>query len=508
VVARYSSLPSPNPGLIQGAAVGNAYSSLPAQKNMGMWVSSSTSQVWGRGIQSDGTQRNVTMATALSSGQAYVLNTMYRQTAISQYVDHGAAGSVTTNGTLSSWTDMAIGCQAGTEGWNGDISEVVVYNVDVNEAQRIIIANYLSAKYGTGLSANDIYREDNSGRGDFDHEVAGIGRVNASNIHTDAKGSGIVRISGATDLGDNEFLMWGHNNGVLGAWGIGDVPGGMQGRLGRVWRVSERNIAGSSAVNVGAVDVEFDLAGLGPVTASHLRLVVDTDNDGAFSDETGSGGAILVAGSRYRFNGVTELQDGRRFTLGTTDMGSTPLPVEFIAFSATRAMDGTVLTMWSTASEQDNDRFTVQRSLDTDQWMDVATVDAVGNSNTLLHYEALDTSAPDDLCYYRVQQTDLDGTTSYTDMVAVVGLDGGPGVLHMSPNPSQGELQFFFNEVREGPALLRLIDPSGRVVFEDRRYDGPSVQLIQLPSDLSNGRYTVLYEDANGRHFGGLVLSR
>lgn len=406
---------------------------------------------------------------------------------------------------------LYIGNERGTTGRviSGDIAEVVAYNTRLNAAQRLVVNNYLAAKYGITLASGDLFVQDNAPNGNFDHDVAGIGRVNGTNLHTEAQGSGVVRMNKAAYAGldDNEYLFWGHNNDHFSALGSTDFPTEMQGRLHRVWRVSEVNNAGG-AVDVGNVDITWDLAGLGPVTASDLRLLVDTDGDGVFADETPISGATNPSGTLYRFWGIAALTNGRRFTIGTINMSATPLPVEFIAFTATREPNGTVLTKWSTASEQDNDRFTVQRSLDTEQWMDVAMVDAVGNSNTVLDYEALDISAPDDLCYYRVQQTDLDGTTTYTDMVAVVGMDSGPGVLQISPNPSQGELRFVLSEVPEGPALLRLIDPSGRVVFEDRRYDGPSGQLIQLPSDLSNGRFTVLYEDANGRHFGGLVLSR
>lgn len=491
VVARYSSLPSPNPGLIQGAATGNAYSSTPAQKNMGMWVSSSTSQVWGRGIQSDGTQRNVTMATSLSSGQAYVLNTMYRQTAISQYVDHGAAGSVATNGTLSSWTDMAIGCQAGTEGWNGDIAEVVAYNVDVNEAQRVIIANYLSAKYGTTLTANDVYREDNVGRGNFDHEVAGIGRINASNMHTDAQGSGIVRISGAAGLGDNEFLFWGHDDGALGAWGVGDVPTGLQGRLQRVWRVSERNTTGAASVDVGAVDVTFDLSGLGPVTPTHLRLLVDTDNDGVFNDETGLSGATLVSGSQYRFSGVTLLQDGRRFTLGTTDMGATPLPVELVNFNASALENGRVQVEWTTASERDNDHFVVERSADLSFWERLARVDGVGNSTVMTHYNLVDPTPVNGTGYYRLVQYDVDSTATTFPMVAVETrglLDG-----HIYPNPSSGGFYLRLPLDQDEEVELQLIDATGRIVVEQhvRWNSGP---LLITPPNNACGLYHLSVE--------------
>jgi hypothetical protein len=406
---------------------------------------------------------------------------------------------------------LYIGNERSTSGReiSGDIAEVIAFNTRLNSAQRIIVNNYLAAKYGRTLSSGDVYVQDNGGNGDFDHDVSGIGRVNGSNQHTDSQGSGVVRISkgGYTGLGNDEFLLWGHNNDHFSALGSTDYPSGMQGRLHRVWRVSEVSSAGT-AVDVGNVDITWDLAGLGPVTASDLRLLVDTDGDGVFSDETPISGATNPSGTLYTFSNTATLVNGRRFTIGTTNMSSTPLPVEFIAFNASRELDGTVLTTWSTATERDNEGFTVQRSSDTQQWADVAGVDAAGNSNTVLHYEVSDPLAPAEVCYYRVKQTDLDGTTTYTNIAAVEGIERDPDDLRIIPNPSQGDLLIVLRDEPSGPELVRLFDPSGRVVFEELWKNGPRGQRIQLPSNLANGRYTIHYEHANGRHIGALVLSR
>src|SRR5690606_9330097 len=55
-VARWSSLPSHNPGTTQAAP--SAFSTSPGDKMIGMCVNDATARICGRGIQSDGTQRN------------------------------------------------------------------------------------------------------------------------------------------------------------------------------------------------------------------------------------------------------------------------------------------------------------------------------------------------------------------------------------------------------------------------------------------------------------------
>ncbi|MDG1477376.1 MAG: hypothetical protein P8Q14_09535, partial [Vicingaceae bacterium] len=228
-------------------------------------------------------------------------------------------------------------CNYGNQGLRGYIYEFIVYDEALNSAQTIIVNNYLSAKYGFTLSANDVYLRDNPGGGNYDHEVAGIGRVDANNIHNDAQGTGMVRILNPTNLNDGEFLMWGHDNGVAEATNTTDVPGIVAARFDRIWRVNERTTS-NTACNVGSIDMRWDLNGLGAITASDLRLLIDDDNDGVFSDETPIAGATDLGGGIYQFAGVTGgaggIRNSRRFTIGTINATQTPLPIDLISFNA------------------------------------------------------------------------------------------------------------------------------------------------------------------------------
>ena len=68
-------------------------------------------------------------------------------------------------------------------------------------------------------------------------------------------------------------------------------------------------------MDVGAVDMSFDLSGLSDVAAPFLWLMVDRDNDGSFADEHPITGAVDEGGGIYSFWGVDALQDDLRFTL-------------------------------------------------------------------------------------------------------------------------------------------------------------------------------------------------
>ena len=68
---------------------------------------------------------------------------------------------------------------------------------------------------------------------------------------------------------------------------------------------------------------------------------------------------------------------------------SYPLPVELLNFSAHCSNDR-VLLLWSTASETNNDYFTVEKSKDMQLWETVVNKDGAGNSNAVLYYSAVD----------------------------------------------------------------------------------------------------------------------
>lgn len=161
----------------------------------------------------------------------------------------------------------------------------------------------------------DIYNEDEPGAGNYDHEVAGIGRINSSNQHNDSQGTGIVRILNPTNLDDNEFLFWGHDNQPLQMNTNIDTPSSIKNRLTRVWRVSESNTSGGD-VDVGNIEMRFDLTGLSNISTNNLRLLIDTNNNGNFNDDPPISGAVNLGNNIYAFNNISSISNNTRFTLG------------------------------------------------------------------------------------------------------------------------------------------------------------------------------------------------
>lgn len=326
--------------------------------------------------------------------------------------------------------------------FRGSIGEVIQYNNVINNSERIIINNYLAAKYGFNLNGDDLYDEDAVGNGNFDHDVAGIGRINASDLHNDSQGTGIVRILNPSDMGDNEFLFWGHDNALQQATNTSDVPFGVQARFERVWRVSEVNLS-SISVDVGAIDMRFDLTGLGAILASDLRLMVDSDNDGLFNDEMAIGGASDLGGNVYEFSSITGIENNLRFTLGTINSGITPLPVELINFSAGVIDNRYVELIWQTYSEVNNDYFTIERSKDLENWEPISVLGGAGNSNSVLDYVDIDSNPFTGISYYRLRQTDFNQQFTFSEIKTIHFGKFEDNDFFGFPNPTHDKIVLF-----------------------------------------------------------------
>lgn len=188
----------------------------------------------------------------------------------------------------------------------GDITELVIYRTTRNEAERVIVDNYLAAKFNQPLNSNDFYTQDDNGSGNFDHKVAGIGQASNGTNHTDSKGTGIVNIKSPTNLNDNEFLFWGENM-IDSNYDFSKITiGKVKYRLNTSWRVSETGDVGN--VNFSVNSSELNLIGV-PLSVP-LKLIRSTTSD--FNTVTAEYDLSLSDGV---YSSIVEFNNNDYFTL-------------------------------------------------------------------------------------------------------------------------------------------------------------------------------------------------
>jgi hypothetical protein len=145
----------------------------------------------------------------------------------------------------------------------------------------------------------------------------------------------------------------------------------------------------------------------------------------------------------------------------TTSATNIPLPIELSSFTA-NARDGKVFLNWTTDSEINNDFFQVQRSQDGAEFESISRIAGAGTTALEKTYQAIDAAPYAGRSYYRLVQTDFDGTKTYSWIVAVE-LDL-PDMLMLYPNPVHPGESPMINYYSEKPEaiLVYVVDASGR----------------------------------------------
>lgn len=129
------------------------------------------------------------------------------------------------------------------------------------------------------------------------------------------------------------------------------------------------------------------------------------------------------------------------------------LPISLIDFRA-KQNDKSVLLNWETASERDNDFYTISRAADGLNFNPIATVKGNNNSISKINYELTDKIPLAGLNYYRLEQTDTDGRKSLVSTLVVDVEKATP--LQIIPNPvvSSFVLHYFVSNAQNLQALI------------------------------------------------------
>ena len=99
------------------------------------------------------------------------------------------------------------------------------------------------------------------------------------------------------------------------------------------------------------------------------------------------------------------------------------LPIELIYFNGKVLNNANFLT-WEVASQLNNDFFTVERSINGYDWVEVETLVGAGTTTEQKKYGAVDTRFDRLVNYYRLKQTDFDGEFEYSKIISIDNRQG------------------------------------------------------------------------------------
>ena len=229
-----------------------------------------------------------------------------------------------------------------------------------------------------------------------------------------------------------------------------------------------------SAAQTPLVTLSWDATSCGVTSLPDLRVAEwylgqwrDRGNGGTTG--TVAAGTVLTAGPQSQFAAPTP------WTLASIS-DENPLPIELISFDAVAQKD-VVLAQWSTTSEWNNEGFNVERSADGLSYASIGQIPGAGNSMQQLWYELVDHSPLPGLSYYRLRQTDLDGTCTLSQVVAV-HFDVDPVDQRLSVHVDGSGIQTW-HDLPSGSSY-ELFDTTGRLLLSGTTHTEGSLILNDL----------------------------
>ena len=285
-----------------------------------------------------------------------------------------------------------------------------------------------------------------------------------------------------------------------------------------------------SVLQNATIEVLGSLVVLGTVTmAQNSSLAVDlSGNVTVGGDFTGSTNATLNVNGTLNIDGNLSLGNNSEVT-GSGSIGVTgtvnipagsdpgniinnnnPQPIELVFFKI--SIEGNrIRSSWQTLTELNNDYFTVERSGDGLEFEAIGRIQGSGSTKEARNYSFTDEWPLAGRSYYRLRQTDFDGTTEIFPAVMVNRSQAASGVM-LSPNPvGEDAPRLVLTGLSEREALrLTVSDLNGRVIWLGSLEPQPGGlidQSIEQIATLQPGVY-LLSATQSGRQFAQKFFKR
>ena len=202
----------------------------------------------------------------------------------------------------------------------------------------------------------------------------------------------------------------------------------------------------------------------------------------------------LTSGNTYLVNIDGLGGSACEYTIEVSDYSL--LPVSLLSFKAFNKGNKNVIE-WVTASEVNNDFFTIEKSTDAVNFEEVKIVKGAGNSNNYEYYSSFDYEPLNAVNYYRLKQTDFDGKSYYPSLIVAVNNTNNLDLFNFSvfPNPNNGkEMRVSIIEQKYNNITITIRDIHGRELYvkpiDIEKNTNNSIP-ISLDNKLSSGLYLI-----------------
>jgi type IX secretion system substrate protein len=383
-------------------------------------------------------------------------------------------------------------------GMNGNdaVYELLSYNSNINNTQRILLENYEANVWGLEsslpTSGYPVYTPPTITT--FNKNLVGIGSFSSTDNYlsslagnTDGLGFSSINTAGGF-LDVTGFVMAAHN-GQNNTVTINSTNPYISSatpisQWNRTW-----NIQKFGGDTTGLVTVSFifsDYNGSAPNTTFVYGLMYNP-SDGSFV----TGGILVptqtttITASAVSF-GVrgSNLKNGYYTVITST---SIILPIILSNFSVFGQPDNNLLK-WTTSQENGADHFDIQRGSDGAQFQTIGTVPATGNSSIPVNYSFTDPNPLSGMNYYRLKMVNQDGSELYSPIKSINFTTSMAVTCSIYPNPATDRIQVVLSNTNS-PIYVSITSMQGAVL---RKTNSGSSNSVLIPvHDLARGIYLV-----------------
>lgn len=405
-------------------------------------------------------------------------------------LSHTVAGNWTDNGTFNSST--------GTITFDGSSAQTI------NGSSGTSFYNFTNSNSSTGITMNSGFT------------VTNTLSMSGATANIDLNGNTLDLSSTGTISGEsNTDRIYGTSGTItttrtLNAPSSEDV-GGMGAVLTSAANLGSTTISRGHAQQTGGGNTSllryYDIT---PTTNTGLSATLrfnyyDNEMNGQSADEadfalwrsTDGGtnwtlrdGTVTAASNYIELTGIDAFS---RWTV--SGKVNSPLPVELIGFKA-ECDFGNIDLQWTTASEQDNDYFSISGSKDGEQYSLLKNIQGAGNANVISEYNVK--IQGQEYEYIQLSQTDYDGNTSI-ESVQHVQCDEGLGNDQFSVQLDK-ESNIIKIDFPNGNAkgMLYIVDVQGRILFEGDYRSGDGLDSESVYLNDPHGMYVIGFQSATG----------
>jgi hypothetical protein len=296
------------------------------------------------------------------------------------------------------------------------------------------------------------------------------------------------------------------NFGSASTWSSGTVPG--NGDTLYIPSGVTVTLASSNSKNSPFTSMRIFIEGTFDV-ANGKKLYMSSN--GTIDITIGGVLSGTVNGSKI-FIGNTEVWSGSTIIAATEattciqtgcNTTATPptLPVELLYFNAIQ-VEGLITAKWATATETNNDFFSLDLSANGDEWIEYYIESGIGNSNIeqLYSIEINANNSLEKMNFIRLSQTDYDGTN---EILSVEALDWTSQIeRRFFPNPTTGKIHL---EHQSNDQLI-VKSLSGEILFS-LSLENIEFSSVNLNDYLDKGVY-ILVMSAQGSNTNNPFISK